>query len=144
MKRKRIISIVLMIFMFLTVNFVRPDITKLIRGEKSQIVALAAGPRSSSGGFKSGSFKSSGGFGSGGFKSGSFFNSKGSSWTGGNSWSWNNSRRSWIPIPIPWSTRGGYGFSPFSFLFGAIRSIVRLIIIAAVIYFIVRSFRRRY
>jgi hypothetical protein len=130
-----------MMFIFLSVNLVGPDITRLIRGEKSYTVALAAAPRGSSGGFKSGSFKSFGGFSSGGFKSGSFFNSKKS-----NSWSWSSgsSRRSWIPIPMPWNFRGIYGFSPFNFLFASARSIIRLIIIGAVIYFIVKNFRRRH
>ena len=140
MNRKRLISVVLMTFMFLSVNLVGPDITGLVRGEKSYTVALAAAPRGSSGGFKSGSFKSFGGFSSGGFKSGSFFNSKKS-----NSWSWSrgSSRRSWIPIPMPWNFRGIYGFSPFNFLFASARSIIRLIIIGAVIYFIVKNSRRR-
>lgn len=141
MNRKRLISIVLMMFMFLSVNLVGPDITRLIRGEKSYTVALAAAPRGSSGGFKSGSFKSFGGFSSGGFKSGSFSNSKKSS-----PWSWSNgsSRRSWIPIPMPWNFGRSYGFSPFYFLFGSLGTIIRLIIIGAVIYFIVKNLRRRH
>lgn len=144
MKRKKLVSIVLMVFIFLSVNIVGPDITRHIRGEKSYTVALAAAPKSSSGGFRSGSFKSSGGFSSGGFKSGSFFNSKrSSSWSGGNSWSSGSSRRSWIPIPIPWHFGGSYGFNPFFFLFGSLGSLIRLIIIVAVIYYIVRRFRRR-
>jgi hypothetical protein len=133
--------------MFLAVNLVGPDITKFTRGEKSYTVALAAAPRSSLGGFKSGSFKSFGGFSSGGFKSGSFFNSKkSSSWTGGNPWSWSSgsSRRSWLPIPIPWSFGRSYGFNPFFFLLGSLGSIIKLIIIVAVIYFIVKNFRRRH
>ncbi len=139
MNKKRLISVVLMTFMFFAVNLVRPDLTKFTRGEKSYTVALAAAPRSSSGGFKSGSFKSFGGFSSGGFKSGSFFNSKKSS-----SWSSGSSRRSWLPIPIPWNFGRSYGFNPFYFLFGSLGSIIRLIIIVAVIYFIVKNFRRRH
>lgn len=145
MKRKKLISTVLMVFMFLSVNIIGPDMTRLIGGEKSYTVALAAAPRSSSGGFKSGSFKSSGGFSSGGFKSGNFFNSKkSSSWTSGNSWSWSSrsSRRTWIPIP--WNIGRSFGFSPFYLLFGSVRSIIRLIIIVAVIYYIVRLLKRRY
>lgn len=142
MKRKRIISILLMVFIFLSVNFAGTDMARLIKGDRGYTVALAA-PRSSSGGFKSGSFKSSGGFKSGGFKSGSFFNSKGSSWSGGSSWSSGSSRRSWFPIPIPWSFGRSYGFSPLYFLFGSFGSIIRLVIIVAVIYYIVKRFRRR-
>lgn len=144
MKRKRLVSIALMVFMFLSINLVGPDMTRLIRGEKSYTVALAAAPRSSSGGFKSGSFKSSGGFSSGGFKSGSFFNSKKSnSWSSGSSWSWFSGRSSRSWFPIPWNIGRGYGFSPMYFLFGSLRSIIRLIIIVAVIYYIVKRFRRR-
>ncbi|MDF2673453.1 MAG: hypothetical protein K0R09_1718 [Clostridiales bacterium] len=146
MKRKRLISIVLMVFMFLSINLVGTDITRLIRGQKNYTVALAAAPRSSSGGFKSGSFKSFGGFSSGGFKSGSFFNSKkNNSWAGGNSWSWSSrsSRRSWLPISIPWNFGRSYGFSPLYFLFGSLGAILRLFIIVAVIYYIVKHLRRR-
>lgn len=140
MKRKRIVSIVLMAFIFLSVNIIGPDMTRLLRGEKSYTEALAA-PRSSSGGFKSGSFKSSGGFKTGGFKSGSFFNTKGnSSWSMGSSWP-RSSGRSWFRMP--WSFGRSYGFNPFYLMFGSFGSIIRLIIIAAVIYYIVRIMRRR-
>jgi hypothetical protein len=143
--RKRIISIVLMVFMFLSINFAGIDLSRLNKNYKSYTVAYAAGPRSSTSGFKSGSFKSFGGSGSGGFKSGSFFSSKGSSSYKGSSWSWSTPRYTGRSTWIPFSFGRGinFGFSPLYFLFGSLGSIIRLIIIVAVIYAIVKSFRRR-
>jgi hypothetical protein len=146
MNRKRIISVVLMVFMFLTISFAGIDLSKLNKNYKSYSVALAAGPKSGTSGFKSGSFKSFGGSSFSGFRSGSFFSSKGSRSYSGSSWNWSFPRSTRRSTWIPWSFGRGinFGFSPLYLLFGSIRSIIRLIIIVAVIYAIVRGIRRRH
>jgi hypothetical protein len=98
---------------------------------------------SSTGGYKSGTFKSSGstkssGSGSSNYKSGDFSKSKSASSYSSSS----SSRRTYVPIPIPWG-----GFHPFGYggvrVFHPISSIFKIIIIIFVIYLILKIINKR-
>ncbi|WP_242851459.1 amino acid permease [Clostridium sp. DMHC 10] len=106
-KHKKIILSFLIFFVFILVNVINPNSIYFKSTEKYGTVY--ATPR---GGFHSGSFSSSHSSSSGGFKSGSFSNSSKSSssksynsssgtknYSSGSSWQ--STKRSYIPIPIP-------------------------------------------
>ncbi len=148
MKIRRLIASFLMVFVFLAADVVVPDLAQLMGKQNKYGIVYAFSGKGSSGGFKSGSF-SSGGSKSGGFKSGSFSMPKSgkSSW-GKSSWgkSYSSGRRSY---------GGGSGFSwtigqglfrglfrtPF-YLFGSLKSLLKVIIIIAIIYYIFKRPRR--
>lgn len=143
MKIRRLIASFLMVFVFLAADVVVPDLAQLMGKQNKYGIVYAFSGKGSSGGFKSGSF-SSGGSKSGGFKSGSFSMPK----SGKSSWgkSYSSGRRSY---------GGGSGFSwmigqglfrglfrtPF-YLFGSLKSLLKVIIIIAIIYYIFKRPRR--
>jgi hypothetical protein len=106
--------------------------------------------KSKSGGSSSGSYKP-GSSTSGGYKSGSFSNTKKntpSSSEGYNSYPSGETKRSYIPlpIPIPWGGYSSYGpsyYGPVTSIISAFFTLIKLIIIIAIIYYIIRKFRRR-
>ena len=147
MKLKKLIVTSLLVFTFLTVNAVSPEIANMVTGNQTTSIAYARS-RSSSSGFKSGGF-TSGTSKSSGYKSGSF--KSGSSLFGGSS-STNKSgsyksysSRSFIPIPIPFFTHHYYGSSLAGGIFSAylFGKLIKLLLIIFVIYIIYRFLRRR-
>jgi len=158
-KKRFLLSFVIAI-VFLFGNTITPDVLHVL-GIKNTHTIVQAGfksggfkssSKSSSGGFKSGSFSSSTSkSSSGGFKSGGFFNSKSksSSESSGNSYN-TTTKKSFIPIPIPWSSRS-YGHSflggPVGFIGGMVSGFFKLIIfiiIIIVIINIIKKSKRRY
>lgn len=159
-KLKRILVTIVLTLTFLLGNSI--VFNPQLLGKDSKFNVVYAAPKGSSGGFKSGGFSTtpkssspSGGFKSGGFtttpkssggsNSGGFFNTKPKTTTPFGGSSYDSSRRSFfpIPIPIPWGSRGyyggGYGFGIFSFFW----SIIKIIIIIAIILWVLKRFRRR-
>jgi hypothetical protein len=153
-------------FIFLWSNVLGEEISNLLNKDTSYKVVYAK-PKSSSGGFKSGSFKSSGsssggfksgsfkssGSSSGGFKSGSFSNTKKTTppsggYSGNSTYSGKKTSRSFlpIPIPIPWGNSYNYGTRSLGLGYGLLSmiwSLIKFIIILALIIYIIRRFRRR-
>lgn len=162
----------LITFLFTFTGAISPELANYTDINNSQIVFAKgfsgghfSSSRSSSGSFKSGSFsspKSSSGTSSssksssGGFKSGSFSNTQKSSSqgsSGSQSSNANGSQKSTstkrsflpipIPIPIPWGHStyyGGYGgYHPIA---NFIWSVIRLIILIAIVMYIVKFIRR--
>lgn len=149
--------------LFLMANVFSPEIARVtgIQYDNS-IIAYAKGARGSSGasgGFKSGSFKSSSSnstkSSSGGFKSGSFSNSDNSSSPSSKSYN-SGTKRSYIPIPIPWGSSRNVGqslsglgsfFAPIHFVGSIVFGIFKFILLAIVfiiIFNIIRRLRRRF
>lgn len=144
MKLKRLIASLLMVFMFLTVDAAVPDLIRLTGKQSKYGIVYAFSGKGSSGGFKSGSF-SFGGSKSGGFKSGSFSTPKSKSNFWGNSYSSGNrsyNRGSGFSWMAGWGLFRGLYNIPF-FLFGSLKSLLKLVIIIAIIYYIFRRPRRR-
>ena len=145
MRIKRLLLTIFLTLIFIFTSLPIQSITNVITRDKKYTVAYAA-PKSSSGGFKSGSFKSSGGSGS--YKSGNFFNSKGSSSSGSSGWfkttPRSSTQRSYIPIPIPLPFFGTRSLFGFGFGYSIAWDLIKIVVIGAVIYIIIRKFRRRY
>lgn len=156
-----LLSIVLT-FVFLSANVLSTDFSKLLTRQPNSIVVHAKG-FSTGGGFKSGSF-SSGGLKSGGFKSGSFSSGSssksggfksgsfssggglfgGSKSSGSKSYS-SGSGNTYIPIPIPswgWHSSHYSAASVAGSIAGGFIKFILFIVVAAVIYNIIKKSRR--
>lgn len=172
--KRRLLFSLLLAFLFISVDIFVPGIQNTLTGGSRSSIVYAK-PRTSSSGFKSGSFKSttkSSSFGksksststksskssSGSFKSGLFSTPKSSTKNSSSStknstsssYSSSSSRRSYIPIPIPWgssrynsSSYYGPGFGIRGIASGFVRFIVLLIIIIVVLR-IIKNNRRRF
>lgn len=156
-KLKRILATVVLTLVFLTGSFMEWA-PRLGLGRYNKFSIVYAAPKGSSGGFKSGGFSTtpkssspSGGYKSGGFsttpKTSTPKTTTPKSTTPKPSSGYESTRRSYFPIPIPFGVRGygyrnpgyGFGFGIFSFIW----SVIKIIIIIAIILWVLKRIRRR-